>query len=177
MKLKKIYILFLVGILCISISACGPLKYKPVDAREFPPEPSKRIKKNIEEGRGFTVMGGFGDSATTYEFASSNPLWKASLDTLDFMPLATANYSGGIIVTDWYSENNSKNESVKISIRFLSNEIKTESLKIIAHKKICNNNMDCRISNLNKSKVIEEIHRSILVKATSLQNDKKSKKK
>ena len=55
-----------------------------------------------------------------FDFASSNYLWRATLDTIDFMPLVSANYSGGIIITDWYSENNNPNEAIKISIRFLS---------------------------------------------------------
>tara|TARA_Y100000817_G_scaffold310080_1_gene300155 strand:- start:158 stop:718 length:561 start_codon:yes stop_codon:yes gene_type:complete len=175
MKLKKIYILFLVGILCISISACGPLKYKPVDAREFPPEPSKRIKKNIEEGRGFTVMGGFGDSATTYEFASSNPLWKASLDTLDFMPLATANYSGGIIVTDWYSENNSKNESVKISIRFLTNQIRSDALDINIFVRKCDQQNNCVVVD-DDSNLLASLETNILKKAAEYEKERRANK-
>ena len=167
--------LFLVVLIAIFLTACGAFKPKYTDSRKVPIKGAEKARKNIEEGRGIS-LGSLGKNrSTNFEFSSSNPLWRASLEVLDFMPLQTVDYSGGMIVTDWYGENHK--ETIKISIRFLSNEIKTESLKIIAHKKICNNNMDCRISNLNKSKVIEEIHRSILVKATSLQNDKKSKKK
>ena len=173
MKFYKLLALTIIAIL--ALNSCKALKPKWVDTRNVPTDARERARKNIEEGRGIS-LGSLGKNrSTNFEFSSSNPLWRASLEVLDFMPLQTVDYSGGMIVTDWYGENNK--ETIKISIRFLSNEIKTESLKIIAHKKICNNNMDCRISNLNKSKVIEEIHRSILVKATSLQNDKKSKKK
>ena len=110
-------------------TACQALKPKKVDAKDFPPDPRERVKKNIEEGRGFRVMGG-DKGGTNYEFASANPLWRATLDTLDFMPLVSANYSGGIVVTDWYSENNTPNESVKISVRFLTNEIRSDALDI-----------------------------------------------
>ena len=65
-----------------------------------------------------------------FDFASSNELWRASLDVIDFMPLASVNYSGGIIITDWYSENQNPNESIKISIRFLTNEIRSDALDI-----------------------------------------------
>ena len=81
------------------LNSCGI--YRPVDAKDFPPEPDKRVQKNIEEGRGFRVFGGE-KKGGTFDFASSNELWRATLDTIDFMPLASANYSGGIIITDWY---------------------------------------------------------------------------
>ncbi len=91
----------------------------------------KEFKKNIEEGRGFRLMdSNKKKSGGTFDFASSNELWRASLDTIDFMPLASANYSGGIIITDWYSDGNNANESLKISIRFLTNEIRSDALDI-----------------------------------------------
>ena len=90
------------------------------------------MKKNIKEGKSFQLLGeqGIRGGTTTYEFASSNELWRATLDTIDFMPLTTANYSGGIVVTDWYSDNQNSNESIKISIRFLTNEIRSDAIKI-----------------------------------------------
>ena len=108
-QFNKIISLFF---LLLFLNQCG----MGADAKKYPPEPEKRIKKNLEEGRGFRLMGGGKKIGGDFEFASSNPLWKASLDTIDFMPLASANYSGGIIITDWYSENTG-NESIKISIR------------------------------------------------------------
>ena len=81
----------------------------------------------------------------TFDFASSNELWKASLDTIDFMPLVSANYSGGIIITDWYNDGSSNNQSVKISIRFLSNEIRSDALDIKIFTKNCSTNIECKI--------------------------------
>ena len=92
-------------ILSFILTACGPLKYKPVDAKKVSPNVDERVKRNIEEGRGVRLFGGQ-KKGGTFDFASSNFLWRAALDTIDFMPLASANYSGGIIITDWYSENN-----------------------------------------------------------------------
>ena len=105
--LKKSIIILLSILILLSQSACEALKPKKVSAKDFPPDPRKRVEKNINEGKGFRL---FEDSkkGTNYEFASANPLWRATLDTLDFMPLASANYSGGIVITDWYSENNHK---------------------------------------------------------------------
>jgi len=107
MRLIKILLLLQ---LIISLNSCGPLAYKKVDARKIPSDPDERVKKNIEEGKSFKLFNSEKKLGTTYEFASSNELWRATLDTIDFMPLTTANYSGGIIVTDWYSNNQNLNE-------------------------------------------------------------------
>ena len=161
---RQILILFSLIIL-LTQSACQALKPKKVSAKDFPPDPRQRVKKNIEEGRGFRVFDG-NKGGTTYEFASSNPLWKATLDTLDFMPLVSANYSGGIVITDWYSENNSPNESVKISIRFLSNEIRSDALDINVFLKKCSQNLtNCSISK-NNNDLVADLNLSILKKAS-----------
>ena len=108
------------------------------DARKRPPNVKDRVQKNIEVGRGFTLMGSVKkNNIGEFDFASSNELWRASLDTLDFMPLALANYSGGVIVTDWYSDSDVNNESVKISVRFLSNEIRADALVVKVFYKSC----------------------------------------
>ena len=134
------------------------------DARKYPPEPAKRVAKNLEEGRGFRLMGGEKKNRSgDFEFASSNPLWKASLDTIDFMPLASANYSGGIIITDWYSSENS-NESIKVSIRFLSNEVRSDALDIKVFYKKCALNENCAISE-KTGKLVNELNKKILQKA------------
>ena len=99
----------------INIVSCNG-KLPGGDARENPPDPKERVKKNIEEGRGFRLMDKVNTGSGNFEFASSNELWRATLDTIDFMPLALANYSGGIIVTDWYSEGGTKNELSLIHI-------------------------------------------------------------
>ena len=164
MKLKKIFIIITIFFSFFYLNGCGPFKYKPVDAKEYPPEPGKRVKKNIEEGRGFRFENFGGTGATTYEFASSNPLWRASLDILDFMPLTTANYSGGIIVTDWYSENSSESESVKISIRFLSNEVRSDALDINIFIKKCDKENNCVTTN-DDGDLLASLETSILRKA------------
>ncbi len=158
-------LIFLSIVVLFTQSACEALKPKKVSAKEFPPDPKERVKKNIEEGKGFRLMGG-NKSGTTYEFASSNPLWQATLETLDFMPLASANYSGGIVITDWYSENNSPNESVKISVRFLTNEIRSDALDINVYIKKCSENLtSCSISK-NNNELVADLNLSILKKAT-----------
>ena len=102
-----------------------------------------------------------GNSGNQFEFSTSNPLWRATLQTLEFIPLNTVSYSGGIIVTDWYSSNNS-NEEIKFDVRFLSNELKVSSVNVKGFKRTCRENNQCKISgtskefdNKIKSKIIE----------------------
>ena len=168
--LKKNILILLSILIFITQTGCEALKPKKVSAKDFPPDPRKRVEKNINEGRGFRVMGG-SKTGTNYEFASANPLWRATLDTLDFMPLASANYSGGIVITDWYSENNSPNESVKISVRFLTNEIRSDALDINVYLKKCSNNLtNCSISK-NNNDLVADLNLSILKKATKYQRE------
>ena len=166
--LKKNLSILLSLIILLTQTACEALKPKKVSAKDFPPDPRKRVEKNINEGKGFRAMGGL-SKGTNYEFASANPLWRATLDTLDFMPLASANYSGGIVITDWYSENNSPNESVKISVRFLTNEIRSDALDINVYLKKCSENLaNCSISK-NNNDLVADLNLSILKKATKYQ--------
>ena len=172
-------------IFCISImflSACGIGKklkdfHEPVDLRTSPLDPDERAKRNIEEGRGFSLGTG-GNKKTTYEFSTSNPMWRASLEVLDFMPLTTVDYSGGIIITDWYSDGSNRDrEALKISVRFLSNEVRTDSLKILIHKKNCVATDNCGVSLLpTSSKLNSELLSVILRKAALLEKASKQKK-
>ena len=77
----------------------------------------------------------FSGNSGNFEFSTSNPLWRATLQTLEFIPLNTVSYSGGIIVTDWYSSDNSK-EEIKFDVRFLSNELKVSSVNVKSFKRI-----------------------------------------
>ncbi len=167
---QLIVTLFLIAIL-LTQSACGPFKYKKVNAeKDVPINVRERVKKNIEEGRGFRLMNQF-KKGTNYEFASSNPLWRATLDTLDFMPLVSANYSGGIVVTDWYSESNTPTESVKISIRFLTNEIRSDALDINVFIKKCSENLiNCSITK-NNTDLVADLNLNILKKATKYKKE------
>ncbi len=133
-------------------------------------------RKNIEEGRGASIASILGSRGNTnYEFSTSNPMWRATLDTLDFLPLTTVDYSGGVVITDWYSENSS-NEALKITVRFLSNDIRSDGIKIIVHKKNCNQNLDCKINILSNSKIKDKLLSVILKKAALFEKSDKKKK-
>ena len=178
---KTIKSLFFLIIGCFFLISCNG-KIPGADARKFPADPKERVKKNLEEGRGFTLNDAFGGGGGggKFEFASSNPLWRASLDILDFMPLTSVNYSGGIIITDWYSDANKPNESIKITIRFLSNEIRSDSLNIKIFSRNCLNSLvNCKIIETDKV-LVKEINKQILKKAALYEKEdllKKGKKR
>ncbi len=173
--LKKLLILSLISVI---LTSCQVLKPKKVDTREIPISGPERARKNIEQGKGISVGNILGRGGTNFEFSSSNPMWRASLEILDFLPMTTVDYSGGIIITDWYSGESSKeNESIKIAVRFLSNEIRADSLKIIVHKKNCSIDKNCGMKLLKKSKISDELRVAILKKAALLKKESKSKKK
>ena len=174
---KKILV-FLVGIVVVSfLGSCGI--YAPSDARKVSPNSKERVKKNLEEGKGFTMKKLVGGSSggTNYQFASSNPMWRATLEILDFLPLANVDYSGGIITTDWYNEGTSSDESIKITVRFLTNEIRSDGLRIIVHKKRCNIQQKCIVKKIS-SALEHELQVAILKKAVFFEKEyNKGKKK
>ena len=173
---KKIFIIFTSIVLLGFINSCGI--YQPSDARKVSPNADERVKKNLEEGKGFSIMGGMNSGSTTYQFASSNPMWRATLEILDFLPLANVDYSGGIISTDWYNEGTAGDESLKITVRFLTNEIRSDGIKIIIHKKKCTTKQNCVVKKIS-SALENELQVAILKRATIFEKDivKKTRKK
>jgi len=169
-NVKKIW-----SVLMLSILILTPACNKKMDPNRAITADDKR-RKNIEEGRGASIGSILGNArgSTNYEFSTSNPLWRASLETLDFLPLTTVDYSGGVIITDWYSEN--ANNSLKITIRFLSNQIRSDSIKIIVHKKDCKTETNCIVKVLENSLIHNEIRSTILKKASLLKKSDKKKK-
>ena len=170
---KKILALLLIFLF---LNACNG-KIPGADARKIPADPKERVKRNLEEGRGFKLNDMLSNrgKSSVFEFASSNELWRASLDVIDFMPLASVNYSGGIIITDWYSNERSQNESIKITIRFLTNEIRSDALNIKVFTRKCKENLiNCKYIESNKS-LVAELKKEILKRATKIQLENKEK--
>ena len=172
---KKFIIIFLIF---FTLNSCAKEGFfKTGDARKNPPDPRERVKKNLEEGKGFRIndaIKGNRGGATNFEFASSNELWRASLDILDFMPLTSANYSGGIIITDWYSEQGNAEEAIKITIRFLSNEIRADAIDVDIFYKKCIAVNNCKI-NKQDGQLKKEITKQILAKAAVYKKMSKDK--
>ena len=178
-SINQIIVFLILGI--FFLNSCA--KLPGGDARKNPPDPKERVQKNLEEGKGFRLDNTIdkirgSTKGGDFEFASSNELWRASLDVIDFMPLTSANYSGGIIITDWYSDNQKTNESIKITIRFLSNEIRSDAVDIKVFYKECQIDMNCKI--FEKDGALKaELRKEILKQATVYNKqikDKKNKK-
>ena len=168
--LKKITLKAFILSFFLQLVACGI--YKPVDTRKVPVNVNKRVEKNIQEGRGFRVFDSRKKSSGEFEFASSNPLWRATIDLLDFAPFSNVDYSGGIIITDWYNGDNVEtNEFLKITVRFLSNEIRADGLDVIVHKKKCDPSNRCEISKL-ETDLTDKIKIAILKDAAILEESR-----
>ena len=176
-SINKIKLISFFATILIFLNGCNG-KFPGADARKFPADPQKRVEKNLSEGRGFKLNDQFNKpKGGVFEFASSNSLWRASLDVIDFMPLSSVNYSGGIIITDWYSENNNQNESIKISIRFMTNEIRSDALNIkVFNRKCLESLLNCKITETD-GVIVTELKREILKQAVmykEMSEDKKS---
>ena len=175
-KLSHFYKIPVFLIFLVILSSCEALKYKRTEAGQVPVNAQERVAKNIEEGKGFRLFDNKEKGGGTFDFASSNELWRATLDTIDFMPLVSANYSGGIIITDWYNDGKSSGQSVKISVRFLTNEVRADALDIKVFTKNCETTIDCKVSE-NEGNLIRELKKSILKKAAVYEKEYKAKNK
>ena len=171
---KKVLLLSLLTLIFLNSCSGIPeaLKPKPSDARKISPNASERVKKNMAEGRGFKLFNG--KKGGEFEFANSNSLWRGSLETIDFMPLLSVDYGGGIIITDWFSDSADDNESIKIVINFLSNEIRADALDIKIFKKVCSSAVKCKTT-VTKSNLNEELKLTILKKAAIYEKNKFAK--
>ena len=170
MKINLIKFVIFVTLASFLTNSCG--FYKRSDVKDNPVNVDQRVKKNIQEGRGIR----FGKGATRggdFDFASSNPLWRGAIDVMDFVPLTNASYSGGIIITEWFSaENNSENDNreLKITVQFMTNEIRADALKVIVFEKLCIKNNNCKTKKI-KSKLEGELKLAILKKAALFEKD------
>ena len=181
MKFNNLITCIILVLTFLLTTSCKNL-FRWTDAREVPVNAEERVQKNLEEGRG--IQFGFGKnsgSGGTFDFASSNELWRASIEILDFVSFTNASYSGGIIITDWFAGNqNSTDEKnlreLKITVRFLSNEIRADGIEVIIHEKICKKTdiNNCKIKKI-KSNIQNEIKLAILKKATVLKNESNKK--
>ena len=161
--------------LVLLTNQCGI--WDPADARKVPVNAKDRVAKNIEEGKAikFSKLGKGGGSGN-FEFASSNEMWRATIEILDFVPLSSADYGGGIVITDWYNDAGNEKEAIKIMVQFLSNEIRADGIKVVVYDKYCETINNCR-TNINQGDVSEEIKLAILKKASIYRNIETEKKR
>tara|TARA_Y100000992_G_scaffold297297_1_gene260706 strand:+ start:1074 stop:1610 length:537 start_codon:yes stop_codon:yes gene_type:complete len=172
-KLKLFLVLITILTFISTLQSCGI--YKPVDARKVSPNDEERIKKNMKEGKGISIGKVFGESGGTFQFSSSNEMWRATLEILDFIPLSDVDYGGGIIITDWYTAPKDKKESLKIMVQFLTNEIRADGIKVMVYKKKCQTEASCE-SFVSNSDLTGEIKLAILKKAALIKKEDLEKK-
>ena len=176
MPFIKKYFIYLI-LLLLTFSGCSNNIFRRADVKDTSVNVNDRVKKNIEEGRGIRFGRG-GSTGGTFDFASSNELWRASMDVLDFVPFSNASYSGGILITEWFDGNsNDKNEKrdLKITVRFLTNEIRSDALDISIHERKCQSNgTSCSVNKI-KSELEPQISLAILKRAAILEKTKFSK--
>ncbi len=174
--MNKIY-QFIALILILLTLSCAKKNPEFEEEKVRETNPFERARQAAREGGGI-----FGDispnkkSATTFDFATANVLWRATIKTLDFLPLANADYSGGVIIYDWFSQPNNSKEQIKISVQFLSNELRSDSIKITAHKKICENINSCSNSTIDQN-FANSIKDSIITSARTLKIEENKKEK
>ena len=174
----KISHLIILIIFSISCSKTDPITG---EKKIIETNPQVKAREAVEKGGGIfgdVLKGGKSSNSNTYDFSTSNVLWRATLKTLDFMPLINADYQGGVIIYDWYSDNENYKDQIKVTVRFLSNELRSDSINITTHKKICEENTTkCKTVKLNDG-LSNEIKNTILTSARTLRiEEEKSKNK
>ncbi|MEX0583867.1 MAG: DUF3576 domain-containing protein [Sneathiella sp.] len=113
-------------------------------------------EKDLQDG----VGGGGGLGVNAY-------LWRASLDTLSFMPLSSADPFGGVIITDWYSTPDSPNERFKVTVYILDRRLRADGVRVAAFKQ----NLDTAnqwIAVALAPKVTSDLENAILSRARGL---------
>ena len=99
-----------------------------------------RADDNAGRGGGVTVGGGGGGGGRRDAGIGVNSyLWRASLDTLNFMPLASADPFGGVIITDWYSAPTTPNERFKATVYILDTRLRADALNVSIFRQTNNN--------------------------------------
>lgn len=96
---------------------------------------------------GLAACGGGNDERLRADVAASQVtsigvnayLWRASLETLSFAPLAQTDSAGGVIVTDWYANPSAPNERVKISVAILDQDLRADALRVGATRQVLTN--------------------------------------
>jgi len=159
----------------LALFGCKSSKDEEISQKPIEPDPFKRAREAAQQGGGIFNLDKK-DQGTTVNFGTSNIMWRATLNTLGFLPLINADYNGGIIITDWYSDKLNSKESIKLTIKFLSNELRSDSIQVIAHKKSCISSENCQVALLAEN-FSREIKDSIISNARILKIEEEKKKK
>jgi hypothetical protein len=163
---KRPNLIFVILSLSILLNHCS--KTDPITGEKvlIETDTNKKSREFVDKQGGLFGDLGKNKSGTNFEFSTSNVLWRATLKSLDFLPLVNSDYSGGVIVYDWYSGKTDA-QSIKITVRFVSNELKSSSIVVSGHKKVCNDTGKCFVEKL-ENKFTDEIKDSVISTARQL---------
>jgi len=177
MKFLKKTLFIVIGVLFIfSCQKNEDSNKSVIKKKRIEPNLNKRAEQYADSGGGILKQFKGKSGTGNFEFATANVLWKASLKTLDFIPLQSANYSGGILITDWYSGSLDSNSSIKIEVRFKATEVSTSSIDVLSYKRTCKN-MSCATLKMSNDFNFD-IKRKILANARKMKvEEEKNKKK
>lgn len=120
-----------IGLVALSLAGCGTF------GRD-----EARVVQTEEEGRGLFGIFGGGDKADEggpAQIGVNGYLWRASLDTLAFMPLASADPYGGVIITDWYAAPEAPDERFKATVYILDTRLRADGLNVQVFKQVAQN--------------------------------------
>jgi len=122
----------------LALSACGSsenleAKYPSGADRTTTGEDIYGERQSILGKDGFQLLGGDdkdGKSDGSTGIGVNSYLWRASLDTVSFMPLASADPFGGVIITDWYSPEGKENERFKLNVFILDRQLRSDGVRV-----------------------------------------------
>lgn len=120
---------------------------------------------------GFSLLGKRGDDAPETGIGVNAWLWRASLDTVSFMPLASADPFGGTILTDWYSAPETPNERLKLNVFILGQQLRSDGVKVRAFRQIRAKNGTWKDASVSPA-TATQVEDAILARARQLRADR-----
>ena len=146
----------------IILSACESIGIAP----DPPPPVADRSSGSSNNGGLFDTVFGGEKSSGSSGISVNSFLWRASLDTISFMPLSSADPFGGVIITDWYSPPEAPRERIKLNVYILGRELRADGLRVSLFRQ-------ARASQLWQEakvdpKTVREIENAILKRAREL---------
>lgn len=174
--IMKLYKVISVISLFLTVACSGATQKGVQSTYPKSPEDVRRERAGHLFGdKGFNLFGGKSgeSSGKASGIAINSYLWRASLDTLSFMPLASADPFGGVIITDWYEDPDARGERFKVNVYILSSKLRSDAIKVSVFKQ-SKKSGSWSESNLGKD-VAQSLENTILTRARELKVEKDSR--
>lgn len=159
-----------------TLSACAQGKYDPVRKKT-----GSEVGRKFESEKRETIFGDGGILGTGgKEQSSANAggggigvnsyLWRATLDTISFLPVTSADPFGGVIITDWYAPQETPNERFKLNVYVLGRALRADGVKVSVFRQVFDASGNWRDSQV-EADAARKIEDSILTRARQLRNE------